>query len=699
MGRERTASQVIGRPDAAAFNAEQRAKQPRQRTLSEMATPIGGTGNDPNAPSRVGTAARGLARGVADMIDPAAQFILDRLAFTPGGIDANLSERVGEDVGYAPTDSLGRGIESFTRGVAVAAPFAPMAAASAPAMGLSRGAAATGELIAGGLAGLGQDELDEAGYPNLAMGAGILLGGMANPAASVVGTTARRGATAAIDTVRKMTPEALAMARANELSRGAMVRGSSEIKRRLGDYAVEPNVTTTLDELRQRITQSRNANMPWSASSRQILEGIDNGRGGRFFTDAERNLTTTDVDYAARASRQYADNADELGRRWEELSSVEPDFGTFIQRYDEGVKVRDIAEREAWQVAMGGDLPRFNTADMVNRAKEIQGGAYFKRGNVPTAISQLASGEMTTMDLSRFQELRSVLLGVVRDARRTGLSGDQHAASMAGDMLEMMGRKIDEFASNDPTGKSDAWARARQMTVENKEFYDSDSAVIRALDKGGQAKNLFAVMRKATGRKGNRTNPVEEAQRLVRIADQSPGGMENLRALAAEDLFAEGFSPTATRTPDKILRQNEEMYRVIFGDQYDQALELIDLSRLHTRGSPGVAAEAYRTGSGVSPAAFLFGLARNATNPVAAAVENSMKLAGKQNARELEWQKIVRTAIEQPEFLRVLLEMPTEATKAAWQVQWQQLVARSSARETARAVARRGSERDRGVTK
>jgi hypothetical protein len=343
---------------------------------------------------------------------------------------------------------------------------------------------------------------------------------------------------------------------------------------------------------------------------------------------------------------------------------------------------------------MGGDQPKFGTADMVGRAKQIVGSAYFKSDAVPGSITKLATGDMTTMDLPRVQELRSVLLGVIRDARRTGLSKDKHAASMASEMLDMIGQKMEDFARNDPTGKSDAWARARQLTLENKQLYDADSPVIRALDKGGKSKNLFEVMRRAVGRKGNRTNPVEEAQRLVRIAEQTPGGMDNLRALAYEDLFSEGFNPNAVRAPEKIMRRNEDMYRVVFGEDYDQALELVDLARMHTRGEAGTALEAYKTGSGVSPAAFLFGVAKSARNPVQAAVEGAMKLTGKRNARELEWQKVVRTAIENPEFLRVLLEMPTTRNLPEWQASWQKLLAKSSARAAARSATQRASQNE-----
>lgn len=681
--REMKATGTLGTPGAAAFNAEQRAANPGvpMTDPSRLSTNVPAVAP---STSRANTALRGTAMGVADVVDPAAQFILDKLAFTPfGPVDTNLGESVGRDTGIPDaTDETGKAVQHFFRGVGSSIPFAPMAAAAGPAIGLSPGVATLTELGIGGLSGLAQGELTDAGMPGTGALAGLTIGAVGSGPAGASGAAARKGAVEAIDSVRLMTPEALSLARANDLSRGAMVRGSSEIKRRV------PDIPATINELRRRITQSGEAGLPHNASSRQIVEGMENGRGGRFFTDAERNLTTTDVDYQREAGLRFADNADELGRRWERLSNVEPDFETFIQNYDEGSSLRDVAERQAWAEAMGGDQPRFNAADMVGRAKQIVGSAYFKRGDVPGAINQLASGDMTTMDLPRFQELRSVLLGVVRDARRTGLSKDKHAASMAADMLDMMGQKMEDFARNDPTGKSEAWARARQLTVENKELYDADSPVIRALDKGGQAKNLFEVMRRATGRKGNRTNPVEEAQRLVRIAEQTPGGMENLRALAYEDLFAEGFNPNAVRAPEKIMRRNEEMYRVVFGEHYDDALQLVDLARVHTRGAAGTAAEAYRTGSGVSPAAFLFGLAKSARNPVSAAVEGAMKLTGKQTARDLEWQRIVRTAIEQPEFLRVLLEMPTARSLPEWQVNWRRLVAQSSAREATKAAAR-----------
>lgn len=671
----------IGMPGAAAFNADQRAQHPAIPISDprRITTPI----DAPPSTSRWNTILRGFGEGIGNAVDIPAQFIVNNLAFTPTPMDTKTGPSIARDTGIpAATDRFGKDLEYFSRGIGESVPFAPVAYMGAGAAGVSPAMATGAELLTGGLQGVAQGELSDADHPGMGALAGLGIGMVTNPAGAVTGTNARKAAGELVDSVRLMTPEALALARANNLSRGAMVRGSSEIKRRVGD------VPGMIDEIRTQTARAEQAGLPHGPSSRQIAEGMPYGIGGRFFTDAERNLTTTDVDYARDASVRFAENATELGNRWQRLSNVEPDFETFIQNYDEGSSLRDTVERDAWSAAMGGDQPQFNTADMVGRAKQIVGGAYFKRKDVPSAISMLADGKATTMDLPRFQELRSVLLGVVRDARKSGMSSDKHAASMAADMLDMMGQKIDDFAKNDPTGKSEAWANARRITLENKTLYDADSPVIRALDKGGQAKNLFEVMRRATGRKGNRTNPVEEAHRLVRIAEQTPGGMENLRSLAYEDLFAEGFNPNSVRQPEKILRRNEDMYRVIFGEHYDEALELVELSRLHTRGEAGTASEAYRTGSGVSPAAFLFGVAKSARNPVQAAVEGAMKLSGKELSRQLEWQRIVRTAIEQPQFLRVLLEMPTERTLPEWQANWRQLLAQSSARSAAKAAAK-----------
>lgn len=666
---------VIGRPDAAEFNRSQRAAAERRSAERGPSTFV----PRPH-PSRLGSLARGFVEGVGDLAGGPGQFIVDRLAFTPGPVDVSgTGENMARQTGLEPADDrLGRTLEGAGRGVAYAVPTLPLAIQAAPAVGISRGGAAALELGSAALAGASESELAESGHPLLAMGAGMATAS----AGQAGGAMARRGAANVIDTVRIMTPEARAAARAAELSPGAMVRGSSEIKRRT------PDVVAAINELRLRTQQGSAAGLPARLSSRQIMEGMPHGRGGRFFTDAEIQLTRSDPDYATSAARAFADNAEYLSRRWENLSDVEPDLGEFIMRYDEGADALKVAEREAWTAVREGDRPIFNVADLKRKAASIIGGTEFKASDIPGALKTLANRESPYMSLDRFQELRSVLLGVVRDARLKPESANKHAAAMASEVLDLMQEQMDDFARMDVTGKSAEWARARAITLENNDLYSAHSPVIRMLESGGSERSLFTTLRNARGRRGARTGPVEEAQRLVNIAEQTPGGMENLRALAAEDLFRNGFNPSGTKRPAELLKQSEEMYRVIFGDKYDEAVQLLEMSRLATRGSAGTAAEAYRVGSNVSPAAFLMGLAKSANNPVSAAVEGTIEALGKHTGRDLEWQKIVRTAVENPEFLTVLLEMPTERALPAWQVRWRQLLAKSSRREMARGGAR-----------
>lgn len=657
--------------------------------------------NPPNI-SRWQSARRGGATG--------AGAIFDTLALGGSGVTAAL-DLIRPRIGAAPlpemepapgfgdrfaeatgipksSDRLGQDIERFSGGVVQSIPFAPVAAAGAPALGLNPSTVAGLELLAGGFGPVVSEPLNESGHPALAIMAGTLVGG-ASGGVSAGGSAARKAATRQVDKFRYMTPEAAAAGRQFGLSRGAMVRGSSEIKRDI------PDVAAAINELRMRMNQGRSAGLPHNPSSRQIVENMQYGRGGRALTEGEMMLTKTDRDYRRESARRYADNAEHLANRWDELTPVEPNFGTFIDDYDDVRHVREGNERTAWERFREGDRPQFNTADLVSMADKIVGNAYFKARHVPNAIRLLAKGRMTRMSIDRFQELRSELLGVVRDARKEGTEAAKHGAKMAIDMLEIMHTKMDDFARSDITGKPAEWAEARRLTLENNVFYDPDSPIIRALDQGGSPKNLFTKMREARGRRGKRTNPVEEARRLRSIAEQTPGGMENLRALAAEDLFADGFNPTAIRQPEKVLRRNEAMYRVIFDDDYDRMRELLDLTRLSTLGNPGTAAESYRTGSNQSPAAFILGLAKAARDPAGAAVEGVLKRTGMANAKDLEWQKLWRLAIERPEFLTTLLEMPTPRAVPEWEANWRRLLAASSAREAAKATARNATRSER----
>ena len=331
------------------------------------------SGANPPSTSRGNSALRGAATGAGAILDTLAlpgslvtagldrlRPILGAAPMTEMEAAPGFGDRFAAATGIpAASDRLGTDIERFSSGVVQSVPFAPLAASGAPVLGLNPSTGAGLELLFGGLAPVASEPLAEEGHPYLAMGAGALVGG-ASGGASAAGSAARKAATRQVDKFRYMTPEAAALARQQELSRGSVVRGSSEIKRDI------PDVPAMINEFRMRMAQAESAGLPHMPSSRQIAENMSNSRGGRGLTEAEMMLTTTDRDYRREAARRFADNAEFLSTKWDELNPVEPNFGTFLDDYDDVRRARETQEREAWNRFREGDRPQFNTADLVS---------------------------------------------------------------------------------------------------------------------------------------------------------------------------------------------------------------------------------------------------------------------------------------------------------------------------------------------
>lgn len=667
--------------------------------FKRMRTPIGPKAPKDAAP-RAGSFFRGAARRASDLMGSAGELAYE-MSLAPGNrrtqqyyddptvFDANpemvrganaLSDQIGAT---EATDDRGKGFEMAGEYMTDAALTAPLVGFGAAKAGIRPAAAIIGEMLAAGGGGLAHGTLEAEGEENLGLAAGVgisMLGAPAAGGAAKADTVARLISSAA----RNMTPDALPYMEKLGVGPMDLAHGSSEIKRDV------PDVPAYIEALTD--AERRTEGMPGGIRSRQVADAMPNSRGGGGMAQMDESLSRSDKDVRRKAALQRADYLDNISERWDELSRADPDYPEFLVRYDEGQQVLKMEERGAWKAVREGELPTFDISDVQDAAASVIDGVRYKRGDVPKVLLDLVDEAITpttTIDLDRMQELRSVLLGVVRDAKLDPKSANKHASQMAVGVLEHLNEQIDQFARVDVTGKSQEYQRARALTAANAEMYDPASTVINSLEKGGTPKSLFSRLRGAQGRKGARTTPVQEAEKLVRIAEQTPDGMANLRALAISDLFYDGLVPTATHTPQKILKANEDLYRVVLGADYDEAINLLELSRLGATGKAGTAAQAASVGSGVSPAKFLFGLARAQVDPISAAVEGAMKLvSGKLPKGDLMYQAIITEALADPKFMRILMQMPTKRALPAWKIQWTQLVARASARSAGRAGAR-----------
>jgi hypothetical protein len=655
---------------------------------------------EPSAPELLG---RGALRRGGELIDFAADVIPG--AQPLAGVGESFIE---QNVPVDPSLSQqAQNIEAAGGALLESVPFAPMAGAGAAKLGINPVLGALFEMGAATVGGYTQAGLAEQGMPIAGMGAGIALGGAAPGAAAAATKIGRAAPRLAANVGDLMTPEAGALAKQLQVSPKALVRGSEELKRRV------PNVPRFIQALRDA-GRRRSFELPESLSSRQVADAMPFQEGGPHFSAMEESISRNDIEFGTQAARRRAANQRYLAEKWNELGGGEEtaDYVNFLQQYDDGSTIARANERAAWSRVREGEQPTFSTQlvrdemDRVTQSLNLSDDL----DAIPRVFEDLFDSTKFSeeMSLNDFQDVRSNLLEIIRESKAAPTRANKTAARIAAPVLERMEGMMDAWAEGDDVvgeifgvvPKSAEYAAARALTRANKDLYDPNSPVIRALESGGDQKGLFRSIRSGRGKRGARTTPQEEAERVVRIAEQVPGGRENLVKMAIEDLFGEGLDFAATRTsvPIKTLQNNEAVYRTVLGnEQYEKAIDLLELSRMAVRGKAGTAAQAMSVGSGVAPAAFLFGLAEEALSPVPGTrtAQNMIRTfidSLGPTERALMQDRITREALENPESMRVLMEMPTEATLPAWVVNWRQLVAKSrdaGARATARAESAR----------
>lgn len=638
-------------------------------------------------PGRLAAMGRGAMFRAADLTNFAAEKTLGVNVMDEQGIQDAVTQTTGIQPPYERT---GKAFQEAGSWMTDAGLISPFIAAGAPAAGLSPALSVLAELGFSGLGGATSSMLsDEQGNPTIpGMVAATALGFPASGAARV----ARRGieeARFAMRGVDQVPAAAASYLKELEVSPRAIVRESSDIKRRI------PDLPETIERLKwgERLNESIPGD---GASTRQLIDTMPDDIGGPWISHMDESISRSDIEYGTQAAKRRAMFIRHVAKEWEKIGGGEDaaDYFQFLSKYDEGSSSLKTQERSAWNLVREGESPTFDISDIQDEIRKVTSGIKYTEDKkaIPSVFRDWLNPKIfgtpekelsSTISLNELQEARSIMLGIVRDSKMAGATSvDRRSAALVTPILEKINAKVDGWAAVDETGKSLEYLRAKALTRSNKDLYDLDSPVIRVLEQGGQERNLFTAMRNAKGKVGNRMSPASEAERLMRIADQTPGGVENLQRMAVEDLWnaSGGFSASGARSPIKILQKNEEAYRVVLGDQYDRAMELLEMSQIATRGKAGTANQAMSVGSGVSPAQFLFGIAEMATNPVGVVgdVAATIKEAGV--AKDLLMQqRIMRKALEDPSFMRILLEMPTDVAVPAWKVRWTQLVKQAGA--------------------
>lgn len=697
---------------------------------------------DPDAPSRIGSFARGAMKRLGTYADTAMDM---RQNLTPSmetikrGATIDYGPRIdqgvratADDLGaLKATDQLGVSLERAGEYTVDAAAMLPFAVASAPALGVSPVALGAAELGMSGLGGFASGELEQAGHPMLGTAAALGLGfATRGPAGAMTLTGSRMND--AYRHIRQMTgPVSRYMQRVGmqgQVSRRALVGGAEELLRRVPDRRVFQNAMRRGVKINERL---RSVDPDAGVRTRQLADDIEFDLGGPWFAHMDENLSKTNIEYGTATARRRGLSLRTLAQEWDDLGGDEAaDFVMFLDDYDEGQRLMKGQERDAWELlrTKGGEVPEFDIAGIQKDLDGVLGNLTFKESQdaVPGVLKELA-GKVddslmwledadggpqvlrTSLTLPEFQEARSILLGVVRDSKSPMATKEmKRAASFAIPVLEEMQSKMDDWASLDTTGKSLEWLEARRLTLELKDLYDLDSPIIRVAERGGTQKNLFTALRSGTGKPGSRTTPLNEAKRLVRIAQQTERGPENLRRMALQDILSEGLNGRGLTTAKRRLRDpnTEEMYRLVLGERqlpdgstvnvYDKALELMEETTIASRGKAGTPAQAVSTGSGVGAAEQVFSLAKAANEPIPGLELTKKLLASPEfDKLDIEQSWVLMTLLDDPQFALLLSEMPVEATSPAWRLQWHQLLKKAGSKGTAARSAARTAAQER----
>lgn len=580
---------------------------------------------DALAPSRLASIGRGIAGGAGGLLDAVdyvgrelnakGDAMARRFGLTPSGDaprERSFTERFQTATGIpAAVDRTGENLEAAGSGLALAPVTIPMAIAAAPALGVAVPTAIAADLGLSALSGVVSRETEAAtGSPMLAMAAGALTGGPQN----TVARTGQRIAThtgiqAARGVEALMTPAARALADSGGHRPRTMVEVARQFKSELPDIEAARQVLAEADAINQT------SGVPGGITTRQALESLPNNRGGAVAAHMEERLSRTVPEFGTARSRRRADVLDWTEEQLDELAVDDAGtaYGYALADGDYEDQLARAAERSAWNAVHASEKPSFDmTGAQVAALDAIQSAKLTDDiAAIPTTFRDILDPRkfqdptgnlLSTFSLDDFQAVRSNLLATVREASTNPSKATEAAARHARNVLDAMGAEFDRVATADTTGKSLQYRQALDITRERNRLWDPRSPVIQAMSRGGSPSSLFSAMRNATGRKGARIRPVDEARRLVEIYSGDEAALDNLRRIAIRDLYNAGTgNPLTNAAPRKILDQHEQTYRVLLGDDlFERVHRRLSIARMASTGKAGTSGQVNATGSGVA---------------------------------------------------------------------------------------------------
>lgn len=583
--------------------------------------------------------------------------------------------------------------------IAGGAMVAPLFAPAAPVM------AVLGEMGLGTLGSGVAHSVEQAGGSVPTQIGAEVLATAAAPLAAPTRIAKRVGTAMLRDASEGAMEAAAAVAAKHGVSPEAVMRASSELKRKIARGIDDPEkyVRKASDQLGQDIEAFGDVTPTLSQSVGEY--------GGSNISSMELNWAKADQDFAA----------DALGRRLEVDERLQADFnarrpagsvGAATEGFQAARTAAVNAERKAWEAVPIAEMPLVDMSGVQEVVARMRRGPKASRRYLPKEASIIEgykpqASQMEIMERGRasvdsgpamatmaeVQALRSELLDTQRAGSVFGASDvARRRAKRVAPILDALQKEIDKIP--DAAGGAE-YRAAREMTRRNARLFNPSAKAVDSLMTMDDPKRIVSRIM------GSRRK-VDEVRNVIEAVGNDPETMDGLRAIFWDELFGPSLGDRTVKQMNASLAgAKRDVYRELYGEDGMKFIdELIRRQRTAASGITGTTAQARATGTGQAAIDQLLSIASDAKNPAwALATRSGRYLANKALSRE-EIVILLRNATQDIRLAKALLDMPTTRAEPAWRVVMDQSIARAKdqARKTAARNAARRQAGEDGTT-
>ena len=328
------------------------------------------------------------------------------------------------------------------------------------------------------------------------------------------------------------------------------------------------------------------------------------------------------------------------------------------------------------------------TDDFLAKIEAIYDDAEGVTENVPKILANFWNEAPETFTMRRLQNTRSNLLAIERAGQSELAKAINPTLGQQARYAKMARIELDAVIDKLPKGRGKAYAKARTATRKWKQITDPDRP-------GGEVAKL--MMKEAGAEEGLGKMVLRSkghAKRAMETLGRTPESRANIERTVMNEVFGSDFIDqvgvdhtrviAGTKTPKQIRKFIDTKARAlkeVLGEERVQGmLDIADRIEAAQAGRLGTRAALLSTGSNKRKA--LAAGTRALRHPIAAtdaAIESVLKSLETDVSQIAAMQEIFLD----PELMRTLLQMPTNANKAQYVLEWKKVAARALARSSA----------------